>query len=57
MNDLAIAVAVRNSLLRQDNNLRIAKREEIGPNTPVELSCSQTDRQKLPVKWAGGIAP
>ena len=56
MNDTAIAVAIRNSLLRRDDNLRIARREETALNTLVDLCCSQTDRQKPPVV-AGGIAP
>ena len=57
MNDPAIAVEMGDSLLQPDDNLRIAKRAETALNIPVELSCSQTDRQKLPVKWDGSIAP
>ena len=56
MNDLAMTVAVRDSFLRRDGNLKIAKREEMALNTAVDLSCSQTSHQKLPAS-AGGIAP
>ncbi len=56
MNDLAMTVAVRDSLLRQDDNLKIARREKMLLNARVDLPCSQTSHLKLPAS-AGGIAP
>ena len=55
MNDLAIAVAARDSLLRREDIPGIAKREETALNAPVNLLCSQISRQKVPA-GAGGIA-
>jgi hypothetical protein len=48
MDDLAMAVAVREVFLSPDRNLRIASSREIVSNTVVDLLCCQANRQKVP---------
>ena len=56
MNDGAMMAAVRIDLLQQHSNLKIASREEMFLNAPVDLSRPQLSRRKLPAS-AGGRQP
>jgi len=56
MSDQATKVAARDDFLRHDGKLRIARREEMSLNTPVDLPCSQPSHPELPAS-AGGIKP
>ena len=56
MSDLAATLTVRDDILRQGGNLRIAKRELMSLNAAVDLSRSQTRHPKLPAS-AGGVKP
>jgi hypothetical protein len=56
MNDLALPVAVSDSVSGQDNNLMIAERERMFLNAFVDLLCSQTSHLMLSAA-SGGFKP